>query len=157
MTIARNSALLAALTLTAGLLASGCAKTAEAPTVSSSAQQPSAGATDLKSLVPTPANTAINKGPDPLADNGIHFYYQVNGAPNEAMDAFKTALQGKGWDVSTIVSSASGSGGGGATYIGTHGEAYGVFDGGGFKDTTYIDVCTWPVKPANPNCTRGER
>jgi hypothetical protein len=32
-----------------------------------------------------------------------------------------------------------------------------VFDGGGYQSNTYIDVCTWPTKPANPNCRRGER
>ena len=43
---------------------------------------------------------------------------------------------------------------GGATYTGTHGDAYGVFDGGGYQNTTYLDVCAWPSKPANPNCWR---
>ena len=60
------------------------------------------------------------------------------------MSAYKDALQGKGWALTTIISS-SGGGGGGATYTGTHGEAYGVFDGGGYADTTYIDVCTWCI------------
>ena len=90
--------------------------------------------------------------------NGIHMYFQVNGSPNDVMGpAYKTALEGKGWSVTTIVTSGGGGGGGGATYTGTNGKAYGVFDGGGFNTTTYIDVCTWPSKPSNPNCSRGDR
>lgn len=155
----RRSTVLAAAALSVGVMVSGCAKTAEAPsasTNSSSAAQKPATAVDLKSLVPTPANTTTSKGPDSIADNGIHQYFQVSGAPSEVMNAFKAALEGKGWEVSTIVSSGGGEGGGGATYTGTNGEAYGVFDGGGYKTNTYIDVCTWPSKPANPNCQRGK-
>lgn len=107
--------------------------------------------------MPTPADTQQTKGPDPIADNGIHMHYQVNGAPSDVMNAYKSALEGKGWQVTTIVTSTGGGGGGGATYTGTHGDAYGVFDGGGFNTNTYIDVCTWPAKPANPNCNRGDR
>jgi len=106
----------------------------------------------LPSLIPTPANSQQTKGPDTIADNGIHMYFQVNGSPNEVMAAYKSALEGKGWAVETIVTS-----GGGATYTGTHGDAYGVFDGGGFNTSTYIDVCSWPSKPANPNCARSDR
>jgi hypothetical protein len=93
----------------------------------------------------------------PIPDNGIHMHFQVNGSPNDVMNAYKTALEGKGWSVTTIVTSGGGGGGGGATYTGTNGDAYGVFDGGGFNTTTYIDVCTWPSKPSNPNCSRGDR
>jgi hypothetical protein len=106
--------------------------------------------------VPTPANSQATKGPDRIADNGIHLHFQVNGSPSDVMSAYKAALQGKGWAVTTIVTSA-GAGGGGATYTGTNGNAYGVFDGGGFNTSTFIDVCAWPAKPANPNCPRGER
>ena len=158
MRIFRLSMVLAAAALTVGLVASGCARSTEAPSAPSSttsAAQASTGVVDLKSLVPTPANTTTNKGPDSIADNGIHQYFEVNGAPTDVMNAFKTALEGKGWEVTTIVSSGGGQGGGGATYTGTRGDAYGVFDGGGYKTTTYIDVCTWPTKPANPNCQRG--
>jgi hypothetical protein len=167
MTCHTRTAVLAAATLSVGLIVSGCSKTAEKPaapsrassTASSStsaAAQAPAGGTDLKSLVPTPANTTTTKGPDSIPDNGTHIYFQVNGAPTEVMDAFKAALEGKGWEVSAITSSG-GQGGGGATYTGTHGNAFGVFDGGGYQSNTYIDVCTWPTKPANPNCRRGER
>jgi hypothetical protein len=110
----------------------------------------------LPSLVPTPADNQSTKGPDSIADNGIHLHYQVNGVPQDVLSAYKTALESKGWAVTTIVTSG-GAGGGGATYTGTNGSAYGVFDGGGFNTTTYLDVCTWPAKPANPNCTRGDR
>jgi hypothetical protein len=143
--------------LTIGLAASGCARSSEtqsAPATSSSAAA-KAPSGDIQALVPTPANTTSQKGPDSIPDNGIHQYFEVNGVPGDVMNAFKTALQAKGWEVTTIVSSGGGHGGGGATYTGTHGDAYGVFDGGGYKTTTYIDVCTWPSKPANPNCQRG--
>lgn len=154
------SALVAAVAV--ALIASGCAKSAEAPpaatnsaaTTAGASAQTAAGDADLKSLVPTPANTTTEKGPDSIADNGIHRYFQVTGDPSDVMKSFRTALEAKGWDVTAIVSS-NGGGGGGATYTGTHGDAYGVFDGGGYQDKTYIDVCTWPTKPADPNCQRG--
>lgn len=158
MRLFRRSAVLAAAGLTVSLLAPGCARSTDAPSVpgsATSAAQASTAGADLKSLVPTPANTTTNKGPDSIADNGIHQYFEVNGAPTDVMNTFKAALEGKGWEVSTIVSSGGGQGGGGATYTATHGDAYGVFDGGGYGTTTYIDACTWPAKPANPNCQRG--
>ncbi|MCX2932400.1 hypothetical protein ORI20_19180 [Mycobacterium sp. CVI_P3] len=110
----------------------------------------------LPSLVPTPANSQGTQGPDGIADNGIHLHFVVNGSPGDVMASYRAALQDKGWEVTTIVTSG-GEGGGGATYTGTNGAAYGVFDGGGFNTTTYIDVCAWPTKPAEPNCTRGDR
>jgi len=116
----------------------------------------SGNAAQLPALIPTPANSQQTKGPDNIADNGIHMYFQVNGMPTDVMNAYKAALEGKGWSVSTIMSSGGG-GGGGATDTGTHGDAFGVFDGGGYNSTTYIDVCAWPSKPMNPNCTRGGR
>lgn len=160
MTIIRNVTVLAAGALSVGLIASGCAKSAETPaaqSTSSHAAHAAVSADELKALVPTPANTGTSKGPDGIADNGIHLFYQVTGEPTEAMNAYKAALESKGWEVTTIVSSGSGGGGGGATFTGTHGDAYGVFDGGGFQTSTFIDVCTWPAKPANPNCQRGGR
>lgn len=150
-----------ALTVTAMLPllmgASGCNRPADmaAPTATSTsgvAQAPaSVGAADLAALVPTPANTVTTKGPDPLAENGIHRYFEVGGPPDQVMNAFKTALEGKGWQITTT-NSHSGGEGGGATFTGTLGEAYGVFDGGGYQAKTFIDVCTWPKKPSNADC-----
>ena len=159
MTTLRRCSAAAVTALTLSLIGSGCAKTAEAPKVEakSPAAQTASPSTDLKTLVPTPANATMTKGPDGIADGGTHIYFEVNGAPNDVMAAFKSALEGKGWAVTTIVSSGNGGGGGGATYTGTRGDAYGVFDGGGYKTTTYIDVCTWPAKPSDPNCNRGGR
>ena len=173
MAIVRKFSALTAATVVvaAGLVASGCSTTKEtsstttteasAATTTTAAETTTPAATtakpaDVKSLVPTPANTAETKGPDAIANDGVHLHFQVNGAPKEVMDAFKIDLEGKGWDVTTIVTSDNG-GGGGATYTGTNGAAYGVFDGGGYDNKTYLDVCTWPTKPADPNCARGER
>ncbi|WP_233211240.1 hypothetical protein [Mycobacterium sp. shizuoka-1] len=114
------------------------------------------GTDQLQSLVPTPANTQVTKGPDTLAEGGVHVFFKVDGSPNDVMTAYKAALEGKGWTVTTMVTSG-GDGGGGATYTGTNGAAYGVFDGGGYNTNTYLDVCTWPTKPATPNCARGNR
>ena len=108
----------------------------------------------LPTLVPAPAGTQTTKGPDSIADNGIHLRFQVTGAPTDVMSAYKAALGTKGWAVTTVVTSGGG-GGGGATYTGTNGAAFGVFDGGGYQDKTWVDVCAWPSKPADPNCVRG--
>lgn len=155
---------LAVLALSVGMTASACNSTSgtvtEATTTAGSApaQAPTTAAaasgTSLQSLLPTPANSQQTKGPDSIADNGIHMYYQVNGAPAAVLDAYKAALEAKGWDVTTITTSGNDGGGGGATYTGTNRDAYGVFDGGGYQSTTYLDICTWPAKPANPNCNR---
>ncbi|TVY03818.1 hypothetical protein FPV58_10270 [Mycolicibacterium porcinum] len=150
--------------LAIGLAATACgpvtekaeATTTTAPTATTTATTAAGGGEALASLLPTPADVQQTKGPDDIADGGIHLHYQVNGSPNDVMTAYKNALQSKGWALTTIIS-ASGGGGGGATYTGTHGDAYGVFDGGGYANTTYIDVCTWAAKPANPNCSRGDR
>jgi hypothetical protein len=164
MRVTRNICALAAAAVAFGLTTSACNSASEsaaqpttpaATTTSVSAAAPPS--VDLPSLIPTPADTQQTKGPNQIADNGIHMFYQVNGAPNDVLNAYKSALEGKGWQVTTIVTSAGGSSGGGATYTGTHGDAYGVFDGGGFNTSTFIDVCTWPSKPANPNCSRSER
>ncbi len=130
-------------------------KTAASSNSSASSSLSSAAAADsgqLTSLVPTPENTNTTKGPDSLADNGIHLYFQVSGAPADVMKAYRAALEAKKWDVATVVSSDSG-----ATYTGTNGAAYSVVDGGGYQDKTYIDVCAWPAKPADPNCKRSDR
>ena len=167
----RNTIALAAALVAFGLPVSACnssspggqATSATSATTTGGATTTAAGATatsangaQLPSLIPTPANSQVTNGPDNIADNGIHMHYQVNGGPTDVMTAFKSALEGKGWALTTIVTSG-GAGGGGATYTGTHGDAFGVFDGGGFNTTTYIDVCAWPSKPANPNCSRGDR
>lgn len=153
----RRPYVVAAVVLTAGLTASGCAKSAEAPSAATSvtgAAQAPAAAKDLALLLPTPANAGSTKGPDSLADNGIHMYYQVNGVPGDVMSAYRSALEGKGWKVTTIASSG-GEGGGGATYAAAHGDAFAVVDGGGYQKSTYIDVCAWAAKPEEPNCKRG--
>ncbi len=148
------------------LVSSGCSRPAEAPPAATGASptstsgspvaQTPAGGEDLLALIPTPANTVKTRGPDTLADNGIHRYFEVSGAPTDVMTAFKTALEGKGWAVTTVTSSSDGEGGG-ATFTGNNGGVYGVFDGGGYQSTTYLEVCLWPTKPANPNCEHGTR
>jgi hypothetical protein len=148
----RKAILLTLAVVALGLPMSACNSSGSGGQAASSTSSTSAA--QLTSLIPTPANNQMTKGPDTIPDNGVHLHYQVNGAPGDVMNAFKTALQGKGWAVTTIVTSGGG-GGGGATYTGTHDSAFAVFDGGGYNTTTYIDVCTWPAKPANPNCTRG--
>ncbi|GLE52568.1 hypothetical protein ATCCBAA256_21310 [Mycobacterium montefiorense] len=117
----------------------------------SQATTTSAAPTDLRSLIPTPANTQRTDGPDSIADNGIHLHFLVNGSPSDAMGGYKAALEGASWAV-TVVSSGGGGEGGGATYTGTNGNSYGVFSGGGYGSTTDIDACAWPAKPANPDC-----
>jgi hypothetical protein len=107
--------------------------------------------TDLRSLIPTPANTNRTDGPDSIHDGGIHLRFLVNGAPTDVMNAYKGALEGASWSV-TVQSSGGGAGGGGATYTGTDGNSYGVFSGGGYGSTTDLDACAWPAKPANPDC-----
>ena len=72
------------------------------------------------------------------------------------MNAYKTALEGKGWAV-TVVSSGGWQGTGGATYTATQGDTYGVFSGGGNASTTDVSACAWPSKPANPNCGGGNK
>ncbi len=150
-----------ALAVAVGLTGTACGNSDSGTKATTSAGTTTSGApvdsAQLPSLVPTPANSQVTKGPDSIADNGIHLHFQVDGAPSDVLSAYKTALESKGWAVTTIVTSGGGGGGGGGTYTGTNGSAYGVFDGGGYNTTTYLDVCTWPAKPANPNCARGDR
>jgi hypothetical protein len=103
-----------------------------------------------------PANAARTDGPDPIQDNGIHLHFLVNGSPMDVMGAYKTALQGKNWSL-IVDSSSGGGGGGGATYTASNGNAYGVFTGGGYGNTTDLDACAWPSQPANPDCGHGNR
>lgn len=150
-------------------LVAGCGGKADSGATASSSSAPAstsaaaastsaaaaASPAQLQALVPTPAGTAQTYGPDTIAENGIHLNFKVTGSPTDVVTAYKTALEGKGWTVTTIVSSDGGpGGGGGATYTGTHGDSYGVFDGGGFGTETYLNVCAWPAKPAQPNCSR---
>ncbi|MBU9765680.1 hypothetical protein FR943_17740 [Mycobacterium sp. TNTM28] len=158
MTQRTTTCFIAAMTI--GLAVTACSSatetTTQAATDTAHATSAASGAEQLTSLLPTPGDVRQTTGPDDIADGGIHLHYQVHGAPNDVMAAYTSALEAKGWALTTIISS-SGGGGGGATYTGTHDDAYGVFDGGGYADSTYIDVCAWPAKPANPNCSRGER
>ena len=153
----------AAAALAIGLAAAACSSspnpgtasgtsTTSAKTVTTTVSQAtttSNAPTDLRSLIPTPANTARTDGPDTIADNGIHLHFLVNGSPSDAMGGYKTALEGASWAV-TVVSSGGGGEGGGATYTGTNGNAYGVFSGGGYGGTTDIDACAWPAKAGQP-------
>jgi len=146
------------------LAATGCANSADSGAKASGSSSPSASATpktdpaQLQSLVPVPAGSSHTDGPDAISDNGIHLRFVVSGAPADVMNTYRAALTSEGWAVTTIVSSSGGpGGGGGATYTGTKDENYGVFDGGGWNGTTYLNVCAWPTKPAEPNCSRGTR
>lgn len=152
----RGVCAIAAVAVVIGLTGTGCSNSDSKSGTGSASTAASAApvATDkLPGLVPTPANSQEAKGPDNIGDNGIHMNFKVAGSPGDVMNAYKAALKDKGWTVTTIVTS-TGEGGGGATYTGTNGSAYGVFDGGGFNTTTFINVCAWPAKPADPNCTR---
>lgn len=125
--------------------ATGTATTSAAPETTTTA------AADLQSLIPTPANTSRTEGPDSINDNGIHTYFEVAGAPQSVMDAYKAALEAKGWSLS-VENSGGGGHGGGATFTGTNNGAYGVFTGGGYRETTDVDACAWPSKPAHTHC-----
>lgn len=160
VTVSRGEYVAAALAVTVVLTGTACggsdSGTKASPATSSTPTGAAVDSGQLPALVPTPANSQPAVGPDTIADNGIHLHFQVDGAPSDVMAAYRAALEAKGWAVTTIVTSG-GAGGGGATYTGINGNAYGVFDGGGFNTTTYVDVCAWPAKPANPNCRRGDR
>lgn len=167
----RNKYVVAAATMAIGLVASACGGSSDSGTTQTETEtvtaSPTAGATattsgtpetaatgssaDLQSLIPTPANTARTEGPDSIQENGIHTYFNVNGSPQSVMDAYKTALEGMGWSL-TVENSGGGGGGGGATYTGTNGDAYGVFTGGGYRETTDVDACAWPSKPSHSHC-----
>jgi hypothetical protein len=112
---------------------------------------PTAGATDVQSLIPTPANTQRSDGPNSVQEGGVNEHFLVDGAPGGVMNAYKAALQGRGWTV-TVADGGSAYGGGGATFTGTNGTAYGVFTGGGYGSTTDVQACVWPTKPANTDC-----
>ena len=149
----RNAYALAAAAMAVGLVGSACSN---APTSATKTSSAPATAAQLQSLIPTPAGTQRTDGPDSIPDNGIHLHFLVNGSSTDVLDAYKTALEGKGWVV-TVVSSGGWVGAGGATYTATQGDTYGVFTGGGSANTTDISACAWPSKPSNPNCGGGQR
>ncbi len=110
----------------------------------------------LQPLLPTPPNTARTDGPDTIHNDGIHMHFLVSGSPADVMAAYKTELEAKSWAV-TVERSGGGGGGGGASYTGSNGGVYGVFTGGGQGNTTDLDACAWPSKPANTDCGSGNR
>jgi hypothetical protein len=134
-----------------GLVAAACSSSPN----SSTATTAGAG-TNLKSLIPTPANTARTDGPDSIHDNGIRLHFLVNGSPTDVMSAYKTAIQGKSWSL-VVDSSSGGGGGGGATYTASNGNTFGVFTGGGYGGMTDVGACAWPSQPANTDCGHGNR
>src|ERR1700757_4268083 len=112
MRVTRSTCALAAAAIAVGLTASACnsssesaaattppAATTSATAAATTTTQGSATATpagtDLQSLLPTPAQTQQTKGPNPIGDNGIHMFYEVTGAPNDVLNAYKSALEGK--------------------------------------------------------------
>ncbi len=130
--------------------------TALAATAVGCAVTGNADATQLQSLIPAPASTRITDGPNSIADNGIHMHFLVNGPATNVLDAYKNALEAKGWTV-TVANSSGWGGYGGATYTGTRGDTYGVFTGGGSGSATDVNACAWPSKPSNTNCGDGNR
>ena len=113
-------------------------------------------ASQLQSLMPTPANTQLTDGPASIPDDGIHMHFLVNGSATDVLAAYKTALEHQGWAV-TVVSSEGWGGAGSATYTATRGTTYGVFSGGGAGSRTDLNACAWPSQPSNPNCGGGNR
>jgi hypothetical protein len=150
--ISHNAYTLVTAAMAIGLVASACSSSPDSVTTTT----PHATATATQALIPTPANTQRTDGSASIPDSGIHMHFLVNGSPPDVLDAYKTALEGKGWVV-TVVSSGGWAGAGGATYTGTQGDTYGVFSGGGSASTTDVSACAWPSKPSNPNCGGGNR
>jgi len=151
----RNTYTLAAAAMAIGLVASACGSSTNSATKTTSTSPVTA--TQLQSLIPTPANTQRTDGPTSIPDNGIHLHFLVNGSATDVLNAYKTALEGKGWAV-TVVSSGGWGETGGATYTATHGGIYGVFGGGGGSNgKTDVGSCAWPSQPSNPNCGGGSR
>lgn len=148
----RNTYALVAAAIAIGLVASACSSS---PGSTTNTTSPATG-THLQSLIPIPVNAQRTDGPDTIPDNGIHLHFVVNGSSTDVLNAYKTALEGKGWVV-TVVSSGGWAGAGGATYTATQGDTYGVFSGGGSASTADVSACAWPSKPLNPNCGGGVR
>jgi hypothetical protein len=145
----RKTYALVAAAMAIGLFVSGCGNSHN-----SAAKTTPLTAAQLQSLIPTPANTQRTDGPTSIPDNGIHMHFLVNGPGADVLNAYKTALEAKGWAV-TVVASGGWGVTGGATYTATQGDTYGVFNGGGNAATTDVGACAWPSKPANPNCGGG--
>lgn len=142
-----------------GLALSGCASSASTDDEATSESAAPKSSADLPALIPAPADASESKGPDDIPDDGVHMFFRVDGEPGAVMDAYQSALEAKGWEV-TVVSESGGDnerGGGGAVLTGAHGDVYGVIDGGGWEGKTFVDVCAWPTRPAKPLCNRGER
>jgi hypothetical protein len=66
--MSRNLYALVVAATAIGLAASACSSSPNSATNAT----PSATATQLQSLIPTPANTQRTDGPDSIPDNGIH-------------------------------------------------------------------------------------
>jgi hypothetical protein len=135
-----GAALATAITATAV----GCAPASNADTA------------QLQSLIPAPASTRLTDGPTAISNNGIHLHFLVDGPATTVLDAYKSALEAKGWTV-TVANSGGWGGYGGATYTGTRGDNYGVFTGGGSGSAADINACAWPSKPSNTSCGDGNR
>lgn len=162
--MARTRDITAAAVVGLGLVVTACGSSADSnestgepssagasSTTAGASATTTAGGADLQSLIPAPAGSQREDGPDAIQEDGVHKHFLINGAPLEVMDAYRTALEGAGWTV-TVERSGGDEGGGGATYTGTNGGAYGVFDGGGRGNTTDIDSCVWPSQPTNSQC-----
>jgi len=115
--MSRNTYGLVAAAMAIGLVASACNSSPNSATTTTS----QATATQLQSLIPTPANTQRTDGPTSIPDNGIHMHFLANGSATDVLDAYKTALEGKRWAV-TVVASGGWGGAGGATYTGDPGR-----------------------------------
>jgi hypothetical protein len=152
-TMNRKTYVAVAAAVALGLAASGCSSPTNSATEASAATSMSS-APQLQALIPTPAHTQRTDGPDTVSDGGIHLHFLVNGSSTDVMDAYKTALEGKGWTV-TVVSSGGWQGAGGATFTATQGDTYGVFSGGGKQADADVSACAWPSKPAQPHCGGG--
>ncbi|BBZ33706.1 hypothetical protein [Mycolicibacterium confluentis] len=139
--------------------AEDAADAAESGTTTAQVSPAPQSSADLPALIPAPAGAQETKGPNDISDGGVHVFFRVEGEPGAVMDAYQSELEAKGWQVTVITTSEGGkdSGGGGAVFTGTLGDAYGVIDGGGYEDKTFVDVCAWPSKPAKPVCDRGGR
>ena len=154
--MSRNTCALVAGAMAIGLVASACSSSSDSATKTTPPASAPATQLQLQSLIPTPGNTQRTDGPDSIPNSGIHLHFVVNGPSSDVMDAYKTALEGKGWAV-TVVSSGGWQGAGGATYTASQGDTYGVFSGGGSGSAADVSACAWPSKPANPNCGGGNR
>ena len=139
------------VTVTASSTATSAASSSSAAATSTAAPSTTGAAVDLQSLIPTPAGAQRTDGPSQDDQNGIRMHFVVAGAPMEVMEAYKKALEAKGWILSDR-SSGGGGGGGGATYGGTNGGAFGLFGGGGYGGITDVNSCAWPAEPTDIHC-----